>query len=378
MKKSIYKIIKFLIKLILPIVRVPSIKISVQDANKKISEIYAENEIIESNIQNLQVDENMDLSIIVPIYNAERLLRKCINSIINQKTKYNYEIIAVNDGSTDDSLNILKGYGQIKIIDKENQGVAIARNVGLDNARGKYVAFIDSDDEINEQYIEKLLNRAFEKNADIVKCNFTEYSVSENKVIKYERHKDVSIDRKLKEEIIEFKGFVWGGIFKRELWYNVRFLPQYWYEDMIIRFIIFRKCNQFEYINEDLYIYNNHLNNISKSISKTEDVRCLDNLHLVKALLGVSEKLKLPKDEILYKVLLQELGTMLWLRTRDLKEMYRKFAFIVACDIIKKYKISGNFSFSEKYLEKAFEKKDYCLWKLSCIYIMLGVKIGNE
>lgn len=379
MKKILYKIARFLIKLILPIIHTPPLKISVEEAEREILKVYQSKEVFdEKDIQNLEIDEKIDLSIIVPVYNSEKLLRKCMDSIVNQKTKYNYEVIAINDGSTDGSLEILREYSYIKIIDKENQGVAIARNVGLDNARGKYVAFIDSDDEINEQYIEKLLNRAFEKNADVVKCNFIEYSVSENKVIKYERHKEVSIDGKLKEEIIEFKGFVWGGIFKRELWYNVRFLPQYWYEDMIIRFILFRKCNQFEYVNEDLYIYNNHSNNISKLISKTENIQCLDHLFLVKELLKVSDKLELEKDIGFYKVLLYELGTMLWLRTRDLKEKNKKYAFAITCDIIREYKIEGNINLIERYFKKAFQNRDFVMWKLVSIYVMLGVKIGNE
>ncbi len=379
MKKLIYKIARFLIKLILPIVRTPAVRIDVKEAEREISKVYQPKEMFElEDIQNSEIDEKIDLSIIVPVYNAEKFLKKCMDSIVNQKTKYHFEVIVVNDGSKDGSLKILNNYSNIKLIDKENQGVAVARNIGMDNAKGKYIAFIDSDDEINELYVEKLLDRAYEKKADIVKCNFVEYSVENQAIIKYERHKEVSISGKIEENITEFKGFVWGGIIKRELWNDVRFLPQYWYEDMIVRFILFRRCSQFEYINEDLYVYRNHSNNISKSISKTEDIRCLDHLFLVKELLKISDELKLEKDIALYKVLLQELGTILWLRTRDLSKQNKKYAFVVACDIIEKYKVEFMLKFHEKYLEKAFEKQDFTLWKLASIYTMLGVKIGNE
>lgn len=378
MKRRIYKIIDFLIKLLLPFVRSLKVNISVEEAEKGIGEVYGPKTLVDGKLDHLEVNEEMDLSIIVPVYNAEKLLKNCIDSIVSQKTKYNFEVIVINDGSTDSSLEILREYEKIKIVDKSNEGVAIARNIGLDQMKGKYVAFIDSDDEISENFVEKLLDRAYEKGADIVKCNFVEYAVDKKCVMKYERHEEVSITGKLGERITEFKGFVWGGIFKRELWQNVRFLPQYWYEDMIIRLILFRRCRQFEYINEDLYCYHNHSSNISKKISRTENVRCLDHLFLVKELLKMSDDLGLEKDVALYKVLLQELGTILWLRTRDLKEESRKYAFVLACEIMEKYRMECTLQGSEKYFQKSFEEMDFVLWKLVSIEVMLGVKIGNE
>lgn len=379
MKKWIYKLMRFLLKLILPIIKFGTVNIDLEEAEKELEKVYQPKELLtDSDIQNLTIDETIDLSIIVPVYNSEKFLKKCMDSIVEQKTKYHFEVIVVNDGSTDGSLEILREYEKVQLINKKNEGVAIARNIGLNNAKGKYIAFIDSDDMIEENYVEKLMDRAFQKDADIVKCNYVEYSVNEHKIIKYERHIDTSIDGYLGENIIDFKGFVWGGIFKRELWKNIRFLPQFWYEDMIIRFIIFRKCNKFEYINEDLYIYNNHSNNISKSISRTENIRCLDHLFLAKSLLEMNETLNMKNDIGLYKVLLQELGTLLWLRTRDLSEINKKYAFVVASDIIDEYRINYDLNFEEKYLEKAFCEKNYLLWKLISIYIMLGVKIGNE
>lgn len=370
---------RFLIKWILPIVKFGSVKMKVEKAEEEIEKVYPKEKVPNNFCRAKEEnDENMDLSIIVPVYNAEKLLKKCMDSIVKQKTRYHFEVIVINDGSTDHSLEILKEYSDIKIIDKENEGVAVARNMGLDVAKGKYIAFIDSDDEIDENYVEKLLFRAYEKKADIVKCNFVEFVVDKNYILKYERHEDVSIAGKLDARITEFKGFVWGGIFRKELWNDVRFLPQYWYEDMIIRFILFRKCRQFEYMNEDLYIYNNHSNNISKTISRTENTKCLDHLFLVEELLKMSRKLKLENDVALYKVLLQELGSMLWLRTRDLSKKNKQCAFVIACNIMQRYQVECELDLDEKYLQKAFENRNFILWKLVSIDVMLGVKIGNE
>ena len=95
------------------------------------------------------------VSIILPIYNAEKYLERCLESIITQ-TYANIEIILINDGSTDNSINIIKEYAikdsRIIIIDKENEGVSVARNIGILKARGKYICFVDADDYIREKH----------------------------------------------------------------------------------------------------------------------------------------------------------------------------------------------------------------------------------
>ena len=91
-----------------------------------------------------------------------------------------------------------------------------------------------------------------------------------------------------------------------------------------------------------------------------------------------SDKKNLPKDSSFYKIILYELGPMLWTRTRGLYEKIRKQVFVLACNLIKDYKISCDLNFQEKYFEKVFLKKDYTLWKLVSLYVMLGVKIEND
>lgn len=113
------------------------------------------------------------VSVLIPVYNVEKYLRRCLDSIISQ-TFTDIEIICVNDGSTDDSLKILYEYAhkdnRIKIIDKYNNGLPSARNAGLDAAKGKYVAFVDSDDYASPKMIEKLYKTAEDKGSEIVIC----------------------------------------------------------------------------------------------------------------------------------------------------------------------------------------------------------------
>ena len=100
------------------------------------------------------------VSIIVPIYNAGKFLEKCLDTLVNQTLK-DIEIILIDDGSTDDSLNVIKNYAKkynnIKYTSKENEGQAIARNIGIQMSSGEFITFIDSDDYIEENYIEKMI-----------------------------------------------------------------------------------------------------------------------------------------------------------------------------------------------------------------------------
>ena len=116
-----------------------------------------------------------EVSIIVPIYNVEKYLNRCLDSLVNQTFK-DIEIIALNNGSTDSSLDILKDYAsndnRITIIDNENLGVSKARNIGIDKASGKYIVFVDSDDWIDTNMIEVLHSNITKNNCDLVMCTY--------------------------------------------------------------------------------------------------------------------------------------------------------------------------------------------------------------
>ena len=120
----------------------------------------------------------MKVSIVVPIYNSEKYLSRCIDSILNQ-TYLNIEVILVNDGSRDGSLKVCNEYllldGRIKLIDQENRGAGVARNSGLKIADGEYIAFIDADDEIDPQMISDFVKIALENKPDVICSNYLAY-----------------------------------------------------------------------------------------------------------------------------------------------------------------------------------------------------------
>ncbi len=170
------------------------------------------------------------VSVIVPVYNTEKYLEKCLNSLVNQTLK-DIEIIIINDGSTDNSVKIINEYKEeypqiIQVISKKNEGQAIARNIGIEKATGEYVGFLDSDDYAEISMYETLYESAVSQNVDMVLCAY--YLVSE------EKSKVISFAEKRKEELlIDPKAAPWNKLYKTELVKEsgVRFHPGLIYED---------------------------------------------------------------------------------------------------------------------------------------------------
>ena len=166
------------------------------------------------------------VSIIVPVYNVEKYLEQCLSSIVNQ-TYNNIEIIIVNDGSCDNSYKIIDKYKDrynfIKVIKQGNMGISEARNIGLKNAIGEFVLFVDSDDYLEQECIEDAVNKINKDNSDMVIFNFTRvYDADIN-------GKNESVNLNLDEEkvysgeaiaIMVLKnltqGYVWNKLFKRK------------------------------------------------------------------------------------------------------------------------------------------------------------------
>lgn len=384
MKKMIYKMARLFIRLILPMFNISFVTISVKDARKNLKKLCEERELFsQEDIVNLETDRKIDLSIIIPVYNVEKYLVRCLQSVVCQETQYHFEVIVINDGSTDGSMEILKEYEQkydyFKVITQENQGLSGARNTGINHAQGKFITFIDSDDAIEKQYIEKMMKVAIEKDVDLVMCSIREYDVVNDKTIRFITHENVSFNKGIKDEILNLKGYAWGKIYRRELWEKVRFPKEYLFEDAITRPIMMRLCHSFAFINEAVYSYTVRPDSLSrKAKEKRKSKKYLEQYFMLEKILELSEKIGLPNDNILYKIALYELGTCLWLRTRYFEEDIKKAVFVLSCDLIEKYRVEeAELSFEYQYLEKAFQNKNYVLWKMMGIYMMLGVKLKN-
>lgn len=224
----------------------------------------------------------MDISIIIPIYNVEKYVEECINSVINQSIKKNIEIILVNDGSTDLSRSKIEKYkllDNIKIIDKENGGLSSARNIGICEAIGKYIVFIDSDDFIEKNFLEKLYNYINDNDLDIV---FSGYSLFYEKGYIKKINNIYNTDLILnKEEAIKnlmdkrtFRAEVWDDIYKREflLKNNILFEEGIINEDEDFTLRVILKSSKVGYLNNNGYMYRQREGSITKSFNYKKNI----------------------------------------------------------------------------------------------------------
>ena len=209
------------------------------------------------------------ITVIVPVYNVENYLEKCLDSLINQTYK-NLEIIVINDGSTDNSGEICQEYAQkdnrIVYIEKENGGLSDARNVSLDKMTGSYVTFIDSDDWVELDYVEILYKKIIEYQADIAVGNYYSYNEDEETYYfhiygdsYYEKvYDNVSIFENLYESQ-EMKSFalisVWGKLYKADLVKHLRFDIGKLGEDGYLNQKIYLLAEKTIYLNKGLYAY---------------------------------------------------------------------------------------------------------------------------
>lgn len=208
----------------------------------------------------------MDASIIIPVYNAEKYLKECLESVINQKTKYKYEIIVINDGSTDNSLNILKTYSnKIKIIDKPNSGPGDSRNKGLELASGKYILFVDSDDYVNENFVETMVKTIDKNNADIVICDY--YRVTKNEVKYFNKGPEGIYLKNNFNEVLLMEFHSCNKIFTKKIFNNEKYPIGMLFEDVVLISKLILKANKIVKINNPLYYYRENDNSTTNIIN---------------------------------------------------------------------------------------------------------------
>ena len=221
------------------------------------------------------------ISVIVPVYNTSKYLSKCIDSLINQ-TFDDYEIIFINDGSTDNSANVIKKYknSKIKLINKKNEGQALARNLGIKKAKGDYIMFVDSDDYIDKDTLKITYKKALETKADIV-C-FDNYLVINDKITD-NIIKKIEGEDNLKTFILNNSGPCFKLIKKEIIQRNNLYFPSLnAYEDIAIVPSYSLFANKIVAINDKLYYYVMRDGSTMKQLeysSKLEDIfPSMDNL----------------------------------------------------------------------------------------------------
>lgn len=220
------------------------------------------------------------ISIIVPVYNVEKYLDRCIKSILQQTFK-DFELILVDDGSTDGSEAICNQYrdidNRIKVIHKENGGLSSARNAGLDIARGMYIGFVDSDDYINNKMYEILLDELIKNDSDLSICKLVrvrdDYKVDNKKVKIVEKNYNnlEALEELYRSNSVDFI-VAWNKLYKSEILRDIRYPIGKKYEDEFVIHKILNKCKRVTYINQEMYYYYQRENSIINSKFSIKDI----------------------------------------------------------------------------------------------------------
>lgn len=222
-------------------------------------------------------------SIIIPVYNTEKYLKRCFDSVINQ-TYNDYEVIVINDGSTDNSMDVIKEYPDFKVINQKNQGLSEARNNGIKVSEGDYLIFLDSDDYIHEKLLETLNKKL--KKEDVVRYQAATFSDSKTEIHESLEKEFSSLKGPLAFKNITMCNFIepaWLYAIKREYWNNSKFsFPKNrFHEDFgVIPEVIF-KAKKVSSINFVGYYYYQRKNSIMNNLDyEKERKKCFDVLDI--------------------------------------------------------------------------------------------------
>ena len=232
-------------------------------------------------VKEIEVENGGELiSIIVPIYNVEKYLRMCLDSIENQ-TYSNIEVLLINDGSPDSSGEICQEYvardSRFRYFEKENGGLSDARNYGIERSNGKYLTFIDADDWVEPTYIEDMYQAALKNDSEIVVSNYTLFDVKENHYLIHvwddyyeETYEGEELINKL--PLLERRDYSfvtsWGILFKKELFNNIKFPKGKVIEDSRTNYKLFARSLRSTYINKALYNYRIGRESISSQVNE--------------------------------------------------------------------------------------------------------------
>lgn len=206
------------------------------------------------------------ISVIINAYNSEKFIKKCLDSVLNQ-TYENLEILVINDGSTDKTLDIVKSYkdSRINIITTKNQGLSLSRNTGIDNAKGEYLYFVDADDFIEKDTIEYLYNLCKTYNVDFATTNalvIFDYDYKKKNI--KEKIEILNSNTMLKKVLLaeQYTGTSWNKLIKKELYNDIRFENRI-INDIVVTYKLVLKTDKIIFSNQKKYYYLKHDSSIS-------------------------------------------------------------------------------------------------------------------
>lgn len=338
-----------------------SILPSEQDAESLLDRMH--NDVHSSAICMHRVEkEACDLQIIVPAYNVDSYIDHCIQSVLSQKTKYSYELIIINDGSTDCTGKIIAKYEDYKcvtIITQENRGFSGARNRALRAIRSKYIMFLDSDDALAPGAIDYLMDMAYTYHADIVQGGY-------NRIVGDQIKKGYICNTAISVDAAKINGFPWGKVYKAELFYHVQFPEKYWFEDSIIKLLVVPNASSMCTINKSVYFYRDN----PKGITHTSigNPKVIDTFYITRSILQDAQRLGMVqryKEYYINQVIRQIRINAL--RTFVLGDVASKSIFVLTkCLIESLFESSDYEMLSKKKMLNSILNNDYAQYRRLC------------
>lgn len=274
-----------------------------------------------------------DLMIVVPAYNAEKYLRQCLDSVLEQKSPYRVLLRVVDDGSLDETGAILESYGtrpDFEILTQKNAGPAAARNTAIRSIPSRYVMFLDADDFLEPDSIRRLLDAAFADQADIVEGNYVRCDSHGVRYAVRDRHEDGLYP--------EAFGHIWGftciKLMKAELFRAVLFPEHFWFEDTIISMLIFPQASSARTISSDVYVY--RVNESGMTSIARNNKKSLDSYWILQLLLQELVAHGIRTSQGLYEQFLHQV-MITQQRLAGQPEEIRRAAFLAGCALKERY-----------------------------------------
>lgn len=316
-------------------------------------------------------EKTKDLSIIIPAYNASSTIKECIGSIIGQKTKYDYEVIVIDDGSTDNTKELVENItdNHLILIHQENRGFSGARNRGIDESVGKYIMFVDADDCLVGNSIEIMMNKIEREDADIVQGSY--FSFTGEMSNRQDTLLKAGVIENNASEVVKNPGFPWAKIYKAGLFEKIRFPLDVWFEDTIVCMLLYRMCSKMAVMEEMVYAYRINPEGITKKARHSK--KCVDHYWVMEHVLEKAHELGLWDDEIQYRLVRGHMSTLLYRRISLMDERVKESAFVLACEMLDEIR-PKNFQQDEdnvilRDIENAFKTRNYRLWKMASFVV---------
>ena len=312
-----------------------------------------------------KVDIKYNLQIIIPVYNREKYIKDCVDSVLSQKASYKILISIVDDGSTDrtheiisniSNLNLINSGKIIEIISQNNTGYSGARNAALKEIKGDYVLFLDSDDLLADNAVKNMLDAAYLWDADILQGGVA-YFDEQNRIEDTASRNGIWIDN---YEV--FSGLVCGKLYKHKVLENFRFPEGYWFEDTPISFIIAAMPFRFATIKD--IVYNYRINPEGISAVSVNSKKSVDSYWITEECLKEFPVFNLKYDQRAYEYVLRQ-SIMNEMRSRKRPARIREAEFILTNKILENYfKNNQTQNFQMRAIEKALRKKQFIKFEL--------------